>query len=88
LNYKCQNSDIYPSNALKKCPLKRLFPMYYELILKPIDLTIIRNKLDNGEYFSYDLFEQDLLLLFKNAIVRKLLFENKNSFFCFVDLLW
>ena len=71
LNYKCQNSDIYPSNALKKCPLKRLFPMYYELILKPIDLTIIRNKLDNGEYLSYDLFEQDLLLLFNNAIVCK-----------------
>ncbi|CAF3874447.1 unnamed protein product [Rotaria sp. Silwood1] len=68
LNYRCQNSDIYPSNALKKCPLKRLFPMYYELILKPIDLTIIRNKLDNGEYLSYDLFEQDLLLLFNNAI--------------------
>jgi hypothetical protein len=43
--------------------------MYYELILKPIDLTIIQNKLDNGEYLSYDLFEQDLLLLFKNAIV-------------------
>ncbi|CAF3569687.1 unnamed protein product, partial [Rotaria sp. Silwood2] len=68
LNYKCHYSDIYPSNALKKCPLKRLFPMYYELILKPIDLTIIRNKLDNGEYLSYDLFEQDLLLLFNNAI--------------------
>jgi hypothetical protein len=43
--------------------------MYYEIILKPIDLTIIRNKLDNGDYLSYDLFEQDLLLLFKNAIV-------------------
>ena len=69
LNYKCHHSDIYPSNALKKCPLKRLFPMYYEIILKPIDLTIIRNKLDNGEYLSYDFFEQDLLLLFNNAIV-------------------
>jgi hypothetical protein len=43
--------------------------MYYEIILKPIDLTIIRNKLDNGDYLSYDLFEQDLLLLFNNAIV-------------------
>jgi hypothetical protein len=71
LNYKCNNSDIYPTNALKKCPLKRLFPMYYELILIPIDLTIIRNKLDSGEYLSYDLFEQDLLLLFNNAIVCK-----------------
>ncbi|CAF3258220.1 unnamed protein product [Rotaria socialis] len=68
LNYKCLYTDIYPSNALKKCPLKRSYPMYYEIILKPMDLTMIRNKLDNGEYFSYDFFEQDLLLLFKNAI--------------------
>jgi len=45
--------------------------MYYEIILKPIDLTIIRNKLDNGDYLSYHLFEQDLLLLFNNAIVCK-----------------
>ena len=45
--------------------------MYYEIISKPIDLTIIRNKLDNGEYFSYDLFEQDFLVLFTNAIVCK-----------------
>lgn len=45
--------------------------MYYEIILKPIDLTSIRNKLDNGDYFSYHLFEQDLLLLFNNAIVSQ-----------------
>jgi hypothetical protein len=69
LNYRCENSDIYPSNALKKCPLKRLFPMYYEIILKPIDLTIIRSKLDNGDYLAYRFFEEDLLLLFRNAIV-------------------
>ncbi|UJR22985.1 hypothetical protein I4U23_026012 [Adineta vaga] len=68
LNFKCYNSDIHPSNALKKCPLKRLFPMYYEIISKPIDLSIIRNKLDNGEYFSYESFEHDFLLLFTNAI--------------------
>ena len=68
LNYKCQKSDIYPSNALKKCPVKRLFPMYYELISKPIDLTLIRKKLDQGDYLSFDLFEEDLLLLFHNAI--------------------
>ena len=83
LNYKCHNSDIYPSNALKKCPLKRLFPMYYEIISKPIDLTIIRNKLDNREYISYDLFEQDLLLLFTNAIVcRFFLFSFEYYIFC------
>ena len=69
VDFKCPSSDLHPSNALKKCPLKRLFPMYYELISRPIDLTLIRHKLDQGEYLSYDCFEQDLLLLFNNAIV-------------------
>ena len=73
LNYKCQQSDIYPSNALKKCPLKRLFPMYYEIITKPIDLTMIHNKFDHGEYLSFHSFEQDLLLLFTNASVCRTL---------------
>ncbi|CAF1039536.1 unnamed protein product [Rotaria sordida] len=67
-NYKCTNKDITPSVVLKKCPSKRLFPAYYEIITKPIDLTMIRTKLDNGEYLSFHIFEKDLLLLFKNAI--------------------
>jgi len=62
--------------------------MYYEIISKPIDLTIIRNKLDNGEYFSYDLFEQDLLLLFTNAIVCKFLLLRNNRILNFLELLW
>jgi hypothetical protein len=71
LTYKCHKSDVYPSNALKKCPSKHLFPIYYELIRQPIDLTRIRQKLDAGEYLSYQSFENDLVLLFVNAIVRK-----------------
>lgn len=86
LNYKCLYTDIYPSNALKKCPLKRLFPMYYELILKPIDLTMIRNKLDNGEYLSYDSFEQDFLLLFNNAMVNITRLEYMITFCMFSSL--
>ena len=82
LNYKCYKSDVYPSSALKKCPLKRLFPMYYELIRKPMDLTIIRQKLDAGEYLSYQSFEDDLLLLFSNATVcsLNLLFDRDEHF--------
>ena len=72
-NYKSINKDINPSTVLKKCPSKRLFPVYYEIITKPIDLALIRNKLDNGEYSSFHLFEQDLLLLFKNAVVSMML---------------
>ena len=80
-NYKSITKDINPSIVLKKCPSKRLFPVYYEIITKPIDLTMIRNKLDNGEYSSFHLFEQDLLLLFKNAIVSMILKWNHDYFF-------
>jgi hypothetical protein len=67
--YRCPKGDIYPSNALRKCPAKRLFPMYYEMIPQPIDLTLIRQKLEAADYLSYQAFEEDLLLLFRNAIV-------------------
>lgn len=68
--YKYVNKDVNPSAVLRKCPSKRLFPAYYEIITKPIDLTMIRTKLENGEYSSFDTFENDLLLLFNNAIVN------------------
>ncbi|UJR25931.1 hypothetical protein I4U23_007279 [Adineta vaga] len=68
LHYKCINDDIKPADALKKCPSKRLHPAYYEIITKPIDLKFIKTKLDNGDYSSFHLFEQDILLLFNNAI--------------------
>lgn len=69
LHYKCINYDVTPSTTLRKCPSRRLYPAYYEIITKPIDLKSIKTKLDNGEYTSFHSFEQDLLLLFQNAIV-------------------
>lgn len=69
VHYRCANEPVTPSTILQKCPSKRLVPAYYEIITKPIDLTIIRNKLDNGEYTSFEAFEQDLVLLFQNAAV-------------------
>ncbi|CAF1056695.1 unnamed protein product, partial [Didymodactylos carnosus] len=66
--YKRANDDILPATALKKCPSKKLYPMYYEVIERPIDLTIIKTSLDNGEYLCYKQFEDDLLLLFNNAV--------------------
>lgn len=69
INYRCESEVPIPANALKKCPQKRLFPAYYEIIEKPIDLALMRNRIDQGDYLSFDLFEQDFLLLIKNATV-------------------
>jgi hypothetical protein len=69
LRYKGTKTMIYPSQALKKCPPKRLYPAYYEIIDRPIDLTMIRTKIDQGDYTSFDLFERDFFLLIDNAVV-------------------
>jgi len=68
LHYKTFDTDINPSMYLRTCPSKRLFPAYYQIIAKPIDLTSIKTKLDNGEYESFESFQQDIDLLFQNAI--------------------
>lgn len=84
VHYRCANEPVTPSTILQKCPSKRLVPAYYEIITKPIDLTTIRNKLDNGEYNSFDAFEQDLILLFRNAVVsvdRSVTDESEIMFF-------
>ena len=69
LNYRGTTEVSVPANALRKCPSKRLFPAYYEIIEKPIDLALMRSRIDQGDYRSFDLFEQDFLLLIRNAIV-------------------
>ncbi|CAF0858661.1 unnamed protein product [Adineta ricciae] len=68
LYYKCLDDNITPAEALKQCPSKRLYPVYYEIITKPIDLKTIKVKLDHGDYSTFERFEQDILLLFQNAI--------------------
>ena len=59
--------------------------MYYELISKPMDLTMIHQKLDAGEYPSYPSFEEDLLLLFANATVGWMIhrFDREEHFSCY-----
>lgn len=42
-------------------------PGYFTIITKPIDLSTIRNKLENKKYKSVDEFIADILLMFKNC---------------------
>jgi Bromodomain len=44
-----------------------LAPRYFEIIKHPIDLSMIRKKLDSGEYTSYSDFVDDAKLMFKNC---------------------
>ena len=87
LNFKCPSSDICPSNALKKCPDKESFPLYYEMIVEPIDLSIIQRKLRAFNYRRFETFEADLLLLFRNAIVSRT-GSHRSSSNVPLELLW
>lgn len=43
---------------------------YYQIIKRPMDLSVIRRKLDKANtlhYFSVDQFLQDVLLMLKNC---------------------
>ncbi|XP_063701796.1 protein polybromo-1-like isoform X2 [Culicoides brevitarsis] len=48
-------------------PSKKLYPDYYSIIEKPIDLKIIATKIQNQDYETIDEMEEDLLLMVKNA---------------------
>jgi hypothetical protein len=54
-----------------------MVPGYTKLIKKPMDLTTIKNKLQNKEYKYLSDFSEDFELMYKNCIK----FNEKDSFF-------
>ncbi|XP_041985190.1 protein polybromo-1 isoform X2 [Aricia agestis] len=53
--------------AFQFLPSRRRYPEYYDLIESPIDLKIIAQKIQGGEYTSLNELEKDLLLMVRNA---------------------
>lgn len=48
-------------------PSKRRYPEYFSVIDSPIDLKIIAQKIQGGEYSNLNDMEADLLLMVRNA---------------------
>ena len=48
-------------------PSRKEFPDYYVLIARPIDMTMIKNKIKNGFYKTVDEFISDARLMFNNC---------------------
>lgn len=44
-------------------------PKYFEIIKNPMDLSIIQNKLSDGEYETANDFEKDIRLIFSNCFI-------------------
>ncbi|XP_044017299.1 variant-silencing SET domain-containing protein isoform X2 [Aphidius gifuensis] len=55
-------------NPFITLPGKRKLPEYYEKIQEPIDLTIIDEKIQNGNYKTPEQFDNDMIKLFDNNI--------------------
>merc|ERR1712020_157484 len=48
-------------------PSKRDYPDYYDVISKPMDMTLIRQKMREDEYQSADALVDDVKLMFNNC---------------------
>lgn len=79
---KCKQSQLWWSNPMWMCASKAR--NYYQIIKRPIDLSVIRRKLDKANtlhYFSVEQFIDDVLLMFKNCAT----FNYVSSFFWFPE---
>ncbi|CAH8508587.1 unnamed protein product [Heterobilharzia americana] len=57
----------FPRDTFVSLPSKEEYPDYYQVISNPIDLTMIKHKMDEGKYSSHEEMVVDLQLMFNNA---------------------
>ncbi|XP_060525669.1 ATP-dependent helicase brm-like [Cylas formicarius] len=55
------------SEPFMKLPPRKDYPDYYEIIKKPIDITKILNRIEDGKYSDFTDLERDFMLLCQNA---------------------
>nr|CAI5847492.1 unnamed protein product [Callosobruchus analis] len=55
------------SEPFMKLPPRKDYPDYYEVIKKPIDISKILNRIDDGKYTDFADLERDFMLLCQNA---------------------
>ncbi|XP_060607678.1 uncharacterized protein LOC132759835 [Ruditapes philippinarum] len=61
------DDGMYMATDLYHLPSRKKHPLYYQMIVEPIDLTMIENRILSGEYHSIDMFERDVMKLFQNV---------------------
>ena len=55
------------SHPFMKLPNRKELPDYYKIIQKPVDITKILTKIDNGKYKDIDDMAKDFMLLCQNT---------------------
>ncbi|KIH42741.1 Bromodomain protein [Ancylostoma duodenale] len=67
LIYNHKEGMYWPAGAFMELPSAREYPDYYQVIAHPIDLKMIREKIENNKYESSVQLMQEFTVLFNNA---------------------
>ncbi|EPB66290.1 Bromodomain protein, partial [Ancylostoma ceylanicum] len=67
LIYNHKEGMYWPAGAFMELPSAREYPDYYQVIVHPIDLKMIREKIENNKYESSVQLMQEFTVLFNNA---------------------
>ena len=67
IQYKDQDRGRVLSEPFMKLPNRKELPDYYEIIQKPVDITKILTKIEDGKYEEMDVMEKDFMLLCQNT---------------------
>merc|ERR1711997_1417984 len=66
IRYKDEDGRVL-SEPFMKLPTRKELPDYYEVIRRPVDISKIQVKIDDGKYDDLDALEKDFMLLCENA---------------------
>merc|ERR1712020_863545 len=66
IQYEDQDGRVL-SDPFMKLPTRKELPDYYEVIRKPVDISKILSKIEDGKYDDMDALERDFILLCQNT---------------------
>merc|ERR1719510_2352742 len=66
IQYEDQDGRVL-SDPFMKLPTRKELPDYYEVIRKPVDISKILTKIEDGKYEDMDVMEKDFMLLCQNT---------------------
>ena len=66
IQYEDQDGRVL-SDPFMKLPTRKELPDYYEVIRKPVDISKILTKIEDGKYDDMDALERDFMLLCNNT---------------------
>merc|ERR1712110_1383785 len=66
IRYKDEDGRVL-SEPFMKLPTRKELPDYYEVIRRPVDISKIQAKIDDGKYDDLDALEKDFMLLCSNT---------------------